>query len=162
MKRKSSNGEAAQTDGTKRRKREKKTEGDAAKNAKKAESDISTLKTELDISSPGALLKSIISPHSLEVFQDEYWEKKPLHIKRNNAEYYGNLFSLKSLLDILEKHPLGYEVDLNVCRYVDGEKEMMNGDDIAKASEVKDMVENKKATVQFHQPQRFSVRASIR
>eukprot|EP00794_Sanderia_malayensis_P000387 gene387-1021_t len=157
MKRKGSASETAEVKATtKRRKREKKSESDTKAVKKGSGKDKNDLQTKLDMSSPQALLSSIISPHTVEEFQNKFWEKKPLHVKRNDAEYYGRIFSFAVLLDILDKHKLSYEIDLNACRYVDGMKEMMNGDGVAKASEIKKLVEKKKATVQFHQPQRFS------
>ncbi len=145
----------AESKATKRRKREKKSESDSSKDNKT--SGVGDVKTKLDVSSPTALLKSLLSPQSIDNFQDEHWEKKPLHIKRSDSEYYGDIFSFEMLLGILEKQQLSYEVDLNVCRYVEGEKEMMNEEGVAKASKVKKMFEKQNATVQFHQPQRFSV-----
>ena len=40
--------------------------------------------------------------------------------------FYGNLFSLETMKEMLEEHDLNYESDVNVCRYVDGEKEILN------------------------------------
>ena len=93
----------------------------------------------------------------MDVFNDEYWEKKPLHIKRGDEEFYGNILSKDSMMKLLEGHTLNYEVDVNAWKYVDGEKESLNGDDVAKMAEVKKIFEKSNATIQFSQPQRFSV-----
>ena len=159
MKRKVCAGEQAEVDTTKKRKREKKSENVPKKNGKPAsKTEVDKLESKLNLSNPLSLIKSILYPHTPEFFQEEHWEKKPLHIKRNNSEYYGKLFDMASFFDILKKNKLHYEIDINVCRYVDGEKETMNGEEVAKASEVKNMIQKQNATVQFHQPQRFSVR----
>ena len=60
-------------------------------------------------------------------------------------------------MKILAENNLHYEIDLNACKYVDGEKEMLNGDDTASVQEIKKLLEKSGATIQFHQPQRFSV-----
>lgn len=42
-------------------------------------------------------LEFILHPMPVEVFLSEYWEKKVLHISRNQPDYYRHLFNLKSL-----------------------------------------------------------------
>ena len=127
------------------------------KNANKTQKELADLKTKLDLTDPKNLLESILKPHSAEAFNSIFWEKKPLHIKRGDTDYYGNLFSKESLMKILAENNLHYEIDLNACKYVDGEKEMMNGDDTASVQEIKKLLEKSGATIQFHQPQRFAV-----
>lgn len=60
-------------------------------------------------------------------------------------------------MKMLVENNLYYEIDLNVCKFVDGEKKMLNGDDTASVKEIKNLFEKSGATIQFHQPQRFSV-----
>lgn len=115
------------------------------------------METKLDLTDPNTLLESILKPHSAEEFNSIFWEKKPLHIKREDTDYYGNLFSKESLMKMLVENNLYYEIDLNVCKFVDGEKKMLNGDDTASVKEIKNLFEKSGATIQFHQPQRFSV-----
>ncbi len=49
---------------------------------------------------------AILAPITRERFFEEYWEKKPLLIRRNNPAYYGDLLTLKSLDRVLTSHTL--------------------------------------------------------
>lgn len=56
-------------------------------------------------------------PLSPATFFDEYWEKKPLHLRRGRPQYYGDAFS-KAALDrhLKEGTPLGYGERINLAR----------------------------------------------
>ena len=69
--------------------------------------------------------------------------------------FYGNLFSLETMKEMLEEHDLNYESDVNVCRYVDGEKEILNKEGEISLKEFNDLMDKEKATFQVHQPQRY-------
>lgn len=58
---------------------------------------------------------------------------------------------------MLEEHDLQFESDVNVCRYVDGEKEILNKEGDISLKEFNELMNDKKATFQVHQPQRFNV-----
>ena len=131
-----------------------------SKPGQKGRKELENLVTKLDISSPEAVVTSVLAPHTVESFHVEHWEKKPLYIKRGDKEFYGNFLSKDIMLEILEKNRLDYEVDVNAWKWFDGEKDCLNGDDVVKVAEVKRLLENSRATVQFHQPQRFSVSKS--
>ena len=124
---------------------------------KLAKKTVENLETKLDISSPQAIIKSVLAPTTIEAFKEEFWEKKPLHVKRNDENFYGNILNREIVLKLLEEHTLHYEVDVDTWEYVDGERESLNGDDVVKVEEVKKLFEKANATVQLHQPQRFSV-----
>ena len=114
--------------------------------------------SKIDFASSQKVLESLISSKTvLKEFFAEYWEKKPLHVKREDVEYYGEMFTKENLVSILKKHNILYEDDINVCRFVDGEKEILNKSGRATAKRIQEDVEKLKATVQFHQPQRFKV-----
>ncbi|XP_029923950.1 ribosomal oxygenase 2 [Myripristis murdjan] len=111
----------------------------------------------LCFSSPAGLFESLIHPLGTDEFFRDYWEKKPLHLQRSDpgmAAYYQSLFQLSDLKSLCSRG-LEYARDLNVCRCVGGRKKVLN-----KAGRVshsvlsRDFVQNK-ATIQFHQPQRF-------
>uniref|UniRef100_A0A671P9X9 Bifunctional lysine-specific demethylase and histidyl-hydroxylase n=1 Tax=Sinocyclocheilus anshuiensis TaxID=1608454 RepID=A0A671P9X9_9TELE len=85
-----------------------------------------------------------------EFFQ-QYWEQKPLVLHRSDpdlASYYGSLFQLCA-------HGLRYATDLNVCRCVNGKKKVLNKAGKVKFSQLKKDLEERRATIQLHQPQRF-------
>ena len=62
--------------------------------------------------------------------------------------------------DILGEQALNFEFDVNVCRYVDGEKELLNEDGQITVEKAEKLMKEKKATFQFHQPQRYAVRVA--
>jgi len=159
MKRKGSSGEQTEVNSTKRRRREKKSENDSAmkKSEKAVKRAIENLETKLDLLSPQTIIASLLSPYTLEVFKEEYWEKKPLHIRRNDDDFYGNVVTRESLMTLPEEYIMSYEIDLDAWKCVDDEKESLNGADVVKAQEVKRLLEKANATIQFNQPQRFSV-----
>ncbi|XP_028452255.1 ribosomal oxygenase 2 [Perca flavescens] len=111
----------------------------------------------LCFSSPGSLFQSLIQPMGTEQFFREYWEKKPLHLQRSDphtASYYRSLFQLSDLRGLCSQD-LEYCRDVNVVRCINGKKKVLNKQGHVKNSVLnKDFVQNK-ATIQFHQPQRF-------
>ena len=64
---------------------------------------------------------------------------------------------MEKLKEIIDEEQLEYESYINVCRYVDGEKEYLNEDGQISVSQFDKLLQEKKATFQFHQPQRFCV-----
>ncbi|XP_037605304.1 ribosomal oxygenase 2 isoform X1 [Sebastes umbrosus] len=111
----------------------------------------------LCFSSPADLFQSLIRPMEPEQFFREYWEKKPLHLQRSDpdtASYYRSLFQLSDLQSLCSQH-LEYYRDVNVVRCINGKKKVLNKQGRVKSSVLhKNFVQNK-ATIQFHQPQRF-------
>ncbi|NXM70173.1 RIOX2 oxygenase, partial [Serilophus lunatus] len=107
--------------------------------------------------SPDSLFCSLISPIQEEVFFREYWEQKPLLVQRNDplvAAYYLSLFQLSDL-EKLCSQGLCYGRDVNVCRCVNGKKKVLNKEGKVNYMQLKKDFDQKKATIQFHQPQRF-------
>ena len=119
----------------------------------------------LSFDSPLSLFQSLIRPMSVEQFFREFWEKKPLHLQRSadpsTASYYQSLFQLSDL-QTLCSHELEYCRDVNVVRCVNGKKKVLNKPGRAKHGALMKSFTQNKATIQFHQPQRFKVRALMR
>ncbi len=68
---------------------------------------------------------------SIQTFVEEYWEKKPLHVKRSDRsapDHHKTLFSLKHLQEILGSgdKEINHGEHLNLCIYEDGEKQNAN------------------------------------
>uniref|UniRef100_A0A8D0AZB8 Bifunctional lysine-specific demethylase and histidyl-hydroxylase n=1 Tax=Salvator merianae TaxID=96440 RepID=A0A8D0AZB8_SALMN len=106
---------------------------------------------------PERVFESLISPIKQDEFFKEYWEQKPLVLQRNDpsvALYYRSLFQLTDLKDLV-KQGLHYGRDINVCRSVNGRKKVFNKDGRVSYEQLKKDFDLKKATIQFHQPQRF-------
>uniref|UniRef100_A0A3Q0TEB7 Bifunctional lysine-specific demethylase and histidyl-hydroxylase n=1 Tax=Amphilophus citrinellus TaxID=61819 RepID=A0A3Q0TEB7_AMPCI len=107
--------------------------------------------------SPDSLFESLIRPMGTEQFFTEYWEKKPLHLQRADpvtASYYQSLFQLSDLQNLCSRG-LEYYRDINVVSCINGKKKVLNKEGQVRHSALtKNMVQNK-ATIQYHQPQRF-------
>ncbi|XP_053188231.1 ribosomal oxygenase 2 [Scomber japonicus] len=107
--------------------------------------------------SPASLFESLIQPVGTEQFFREYWEKKPLHLQRSDnrtASYYQSLFQLSDLQSLCSQG-LQYYRDINVVRCINGKKKVLNKDGEVKSSILSRNLVQNKATIQFHQPQRF-------
>uniref|UniRef100_A0A8C6WVU9 Bifunctional lysine-specific demethylase and histidyl-hydroxylase n=1 Tax=Neogobius melanostomus TaxID=47308 RepID=A0A8C6WVU9_9GOBI len=109
--------------------------------------------------SPDALFASLIAPFSPEQFFTEHWEKKPLHLRHASvASYYRSLFGLADLPDLCASHALEFYRDVNAVRCVGGKKKVLNRAGRVRSDALNKLLTQNKATVQFHQPQRFKVR----
>lgn len=109
--------------------------------------------------SPATLFESLIQPMGTDQFFSEYWEKKPLHLQRSDpgtASYYQSLFQLCDLQSLCSQG-LEYYRDINVVRCVNGKKKLLNKEGRVKHSVLNKIMSQNKATVQYHQPQRFKV-----
>ncbi|XP_047732255.1 ribosomal oxygenase 2 isoform X8 [Prionailurus viverrinus] len=87
----------------------------------------------------------------------EFWEKKPLLIQRDDpavATYYRSLFRLSDLKSLCSRG-MYYGRDINVCRCVNGKKKVLNKDGKVHFLQLRKDFDQKRATIQFHQPQRF-------
>ncbi|NWR86033.1 RIOX2 oxygenase, partial [Furnarius figulus] len=124
---------------------------------KRAKLEAASSPPVLNFESPDSLFGSLISPIKEEVFFREYWEQKPLLVQRNDplvAAYYLSLFQLPDLKELCSQG-LYYGRDVNVCRCVNGKKKVLNKDGKVNYMQLKKDFDQKKATIQFHQPQRF-------
>ncbi|XP_049895565.1 ribosomal oxygenase 2-like [Epinephelus moara] len=120
----------------------------------------SDIPSPLCFNSPFSLFESLIQPMGTEQFFREYWEKKPLHLQRSDpstASYYQSLFQLSDLQSLCSNN-LEYYRDINVVRCINGKKKVLNKQGQVKNSALRKNFVQNKATIQFHQPQRFKVR----
>ncbi|XP_043849367.1 LOW QUALITY PROTEIN: ribosomal oxygenase 2 [Dromiciops gliroides] len=111
----------------------------------------------LNFDSPDALFESLISPIKTETFFEEYWEQKPLLIQRDDpslAAYFQSLFRLTDLKHLC-RQGMYYGRDINVCRCVNGRKKVLNKGSKVHYLQLRKDFDQKRATIQFHQPQRF-------
>ncbi|KAB5543526.1 hypothetical protein PHYPO_G00080180 [Pangasianodon hypophthalmus] len=135
---------------------EKKKEGMEVP-AKHRKTDTTSPASPLCFDSPASLFQSLISPTPVDEFFCEYWEKKPLLLQRSDpaiVSYYQSLFQLSDLKQLCAQG-LEYARDLNVLRCVNGNKLVMNNEGRVKYNQLRKDFNQKKATIQFHQPQRF-------
>lgn len=132
---------------------------DGPTQCKRAKVEAACSPSAMSFENPDSLFGSLISPIKQEVFFREYWEQKPLLVQRNNpllAAYYQSLFQLSDLKELCGRG-LYYGRDLNICRCVNGKKKVLNKEGKVNYMQLKKDFDQKKATIQFHQPQRFKV-----
>ena len=67
----------------------------------------------------------LISPTNVKDFYKEFWEKKPLHLKRSDASYYKTLFSTKAFEKIIREQRVLYGKNVDITSY-DGKRETHN------------------------------------
>ncbi|KAM8977023.1 ribosomal oxygenase 2 [Pelodytes ibericus] len=111
----------------------------------------------LDFSSPASLFESLISPIKSDVFFKEFWEKKPLVIKRDDpaiSNYYHSLFRMAHLKRVAGSG-IHYGKDLNLCKCRNGKKVLLPRHGKVSYQQLIKDCHRGKATIQFHQPQRF-------
>ncbi|XP_040596359.1 ribosomal oxygenase 2-like [Mesocricetus auratus] len=124
---------------------------------KQVKMDVSGSMSALNFDSPADLFESLISPIKVETFFKEFWEQKPLLIQREDpslATYYQSLFRLSDLKRICLQG-LYYGKDVNVCRCINGKKKVLNKGGKVHFLQLRKDFDQKRATIQFHQPQRF-------
>ncbi|KAK6486381.1 ribosomal oxygenase 2-like [Huso huso] len=130
-------------------------EGDAA--AKRSKTEPASIPSPFNFESPDSLFESLISPIAPKDFFHDYWEQKPLLIQRSDpslAAYYQSLFQFADLKQLCGRGVF-YGRDVNFCRCVDGKKKVLNKDGKVNYNQLKKDFDQKRATIQFHQPQRF-------
>eukprot|EP01117_Protostelium_nocturnum_P001539 TRINITY_DN1184_c0_g2_i1.p1 TRINITY_DN1184_c0_g2~~TRINITY_DN1184_c0_g2_i1.p1 ORF type:complete len:565 (+),score=218.65 TRINITY_DN1184_c0_g2_i1:95-1789(+) len=68
----------------------------------------------------------LIAPVSIDEFYENYWEKKPLLIKRKKPEYYTGWFTKKDMDELFKKNHLNYSQHVDVTIYEKGERKTLN------------------------------------
>ncbi|XP_011679283.2 ribosomal oxygenase 2 isoform X1 [Strongylocentrotus purpuratus] len=93
----------------------------------------------------------------IETFMEEYWEKQPIVIsnREKHRDYFQSLFTRTILEGLVAEKKISFIQDCNVCRYKGEVRESLNGNGIVKPTKLKELLDQDKATIQFHQPQRF-------
>lgn len=110
---------------------------------------------KLDCSLPVTVIKSMLGDTALDDFMKTQWEKEPLVVKRKDPTFYGNVVSLATMKEVLENNELDFENDVNVSRYVNNEKELLNEVGQITPEDVDRLLKKEQATIQFHHPQRY-------
>lgn len=106
----------------------------------------------------------LLWPVTPEDFFREYWEKKPLHLKRSASKYYEGLFAKSDLDQELRQGKVRYQERLNLVRFegTEGKIDLNKGPGIATFQEVQEAWKAG-ATLQVLHPQQFhsAVRATM-
>lgn len=72
------------------------------------------------------LFKWLIQPLRLKAFFTQRWEFTPIHIKRNNSDYYKWIVSTTMLDKILRDNYILFTKNIDITSYVDGVRETHN------------------------------------
>ena len=107
------------------------------------------------------LLEWIISPKSIEEFYSEFFEKKPLLIHRENAEYYATWWTRNELDLAVRENELTYGVDLDLVTYKDGKRHNMRVGERVVSETMWDDVDNQKCSVRVLRPQEYNQDLSL-
>jgi len=127
-------------------------EGKKKKVASANDPESSTSATKaIDYTSSSRVVESLLAVTDLENFFEETWEKKPHFVKRENADFYGALFSKKDVESLLKKEEIQFTEDVSLSRYVEGKTEPLNEEGRVNLKHIKAAG----VAVQFHQPDRF-------
>ncbi|RHY22463.1 hypothetical protein DYB25_001142 [Aphanomyces astaci] len=59
-------------------------------------------------------------------FYANYWERKPLHIKRNFPDYYDGWFNRQEIERMLKEHTLAYGEDIDLTKYENETRTTLN------------------------------------
>lgn len=73
-------------------------------------------------------LKWLINPYTPDDFKKHCWERAPLFLKRNQKDYYGELFSTKELENIVKNNDLEYTRNIDIAIYKNDERFTYNPD----------------------------------
>ncbi|CAN2387676.1 peptidyl-arginine hydroxylation, partial [Pristimantis euphronides] len=112
----------------------------------------------LDFSSPQTLFESLIAPVTSAEFFGSYWEKKPLLIRQRGPDlrrFYQSLFPMSDL-KVASGKGVYYGRDVNMCKCRNGKKILLPRHGKAAYLEILRDFRSARATIQFHQPQRFN------
>lgn len=82
------------------------------------------------------IFKWLIHPMPIEEFYENYWEQRPLVIKRKVATYYDGWFSKDEMDRILKEHTLEYGADIDLTKYMHDTRHTLNPDGSATAKTV--------------------------
>ncbi|KAF7998527.1 hypothetical protein HCN44_010935 [Aphidius gifuensis] len=117
----------------------------------KAEENVNSVNPIEDSS---ILFSWLIHPMSVDKFFNKSWEKAPLHIKRNKANYYKLLMSTPMIDDLLRKYNILFTKNIDITSYSDGQRETHNPPGRALPSVVWDYYANG-CSVRMLNPQTF-------
>ncbi|KAL2715006.1 bifunctional lysine-specific demethylase and histidyl-hydroxylase NO66 isoform X3 [Vespula squamosa] len=100
------------------------------------------------------LFEWLIHPLKINKFFETNWERSPVHIKRDNSDYYKVLMSTPILDKILRDHYILFTKNIDITSYVDGTRETHNPSGRAVPTVVWDYYSNG-CSVRMLNPQTF-------
>ncbi|VDM53589.1 unnamed protein product [Angiostrongylus costaricensis] len=99
----------------------------------------------------------MVAPCDAQTFFREFFQSNVLVLKRNAPNYYGNLFSTESFVELIQNNYLEYGTNINVAEYKGGVRFTMNGTGRVYPSHLRGHIAIGRS-VQFVNPQTFDDR----
>lgn len=90
----------------------------------------------------------------ISLFSRSHWERKSLHVKRNNPSYFRKIISLKQIDEVLRNQSVLYTENIDITSYTDGQRNTLNGTGRATATNVWEAY-REGCSVRFLNPQIF-------
>jgi len=98
----------------------------------------------------------IIHPTPIQKFYSDYFEQKPLLIKRKNPDYYSTWWTREEITEGINSTTLHYGIDIDLVCYKNGIRENLKVGEQIKSEEMWDFVDNQKCSIRVLRPQEFS------
>ncbi|KAL3984786.1 Cupin family protein [Acanthocheilonema viteae] len=99
-------------------------------------------------------LQWLIDSYDIKLFFKMVFQKKVFCVCRNNANYYGNLFSTAKFIDILRTDYVEYGTNVNVAVYKNQQRSTLNGSGKVYPQEIQKSIKAG-CSIQFTNPQSF-------
>ncbi|KAJ1368740.1 Bifunctional lysine-specific demethylase and histidyl-hydroxylase NO66 [Parelaphostrongylus tenuis] len=96
----------------------------------------------------------MITPCNVQKFFRDFFQNGALILKRKAPNYYGNLFSTQSFVEVVQNNYLEYGTNINIAKYKDGVRFTMNGSGRVYPNHLKEQIALGRS-VQFVNPQTF-------
>ncbi|CAK1555278.1 unnamed protein product [Leptosia nina] len=91
------------------------------------ETDSEFMVVQTDSSKEGLkMFKWMIAPYNVKEFFNQIWEKKPLHIARDNPMYYKELLTTYMIDNMLRTENIQFTKNIDITSYIDGKRETHN------------------------------------
>jgi lysine-specific demethylase/histidyl-hydroxylase NO66 len=107
------------------------------------------------------MLEWIIHPTKIDTFYSEYFEKKPLFIRRQSPEYYASWWTRETLDQTVKDNELTYGQDVNLVNYKDGKRHDMRVGEKVVAETMWQAVDDEKCSVRVLRPQEYNQDLSL-
>ncbi|XP_029843095.2 ribosomal oxygenase 2 isoform X2 [Ixodes scapularis] len=106
---------------------------------------------------PLEFMEFLLSPLSYKEFSEKYWEREPFvaHDRAGMRAFWPQLFSKDAFFSIAKETKLYFGKDVSACKYEDGKRSDYAEGYSAKSAKLNKYFEERKATLQVHQPQRW-------
>jgi len=100
------------------------------------------------------LFELMIHPITAEEFYRDYFEKKPLLIRRKNRRYYDDWMRMTHVRKLIDSDELEWTYEVDVTSYVGGQRQTHNGEGVASKEEIWRRHKEEGCSVRLLRPQK--------